>query len=123
MNKDSIGHGRRSSCSMVGTAVVIRGDGRLVLGRMGSLCELVNLMLAQFPLYGLNSFLNHMLPCLLKNYLQIWELTSQGFEVILVTSGAVGVGRHWKLINNRFSFQGKREEKEEEYGKMILAKG
>ncbi|KAM3309079.1 delta-1-pyrroline-5-carboxylate synthase isoform X1 [Capsicum chacoense] len=61
----------------VGTAVVTRGDGRLALGRMGSLCE------------------------------QIRELTSQGFEVILVTSGAVGVGRqrlrYRKLINSSFA--------------------
>lgn len=44
--------------------------------------------------------------CFLTNYLQIRELTSQGFEVILVTSGAVGVGRqrlrYRKLINSRF---------------------
>ncbi|KAK4351379.1 hypothetical protein RND71_030692 [Anisodus tanguticus] len=61
----------------VGTAVVTRGDGRLALGRMGSLCE------------------------------QIRELTTQGFEVILVTSGAVGVGRqrlrYRKLINSSFA--------------------
>lgn len=40
----------------VGTAVVTRGDGRLALGRMGSLCEQVDLIFAQFPLCGLNSF-------------------------------------------------------------------
>lgn len=58
----------------VGTAVVTRGDGRLALGRIGSLCE------------------------------QLKELNSQGFEVILVTSGAVGVGRqrlrYRKLVNS-----------------------
>ncbi|XP_043693692.1 delta-1-pyrroline-5-carboxylate synthase-like [Telopea speciosissima] len=61
----------------VGTAVVTRGDGRLALGRLGALCE------------------------------QIKELNSQGFEVILVTSGAVGVGRqrlrYRKLVNSSFA--------------------
>ncbi|CAM8961922.1 hypothetical protein QQ045_003375 [Rhodiola kirilowii] len=58
----------------VGTAVVTRADGRLALGRVGALCE------------------------------QIKELSSLGFEVILVTSGAVGVGRQRlrfrRLINS-----------------------
>ncbi|KAK6135886.1 hypothetical protein DH2020_030373 [Rehmannia glutinosa] len=62
---------------MVGTAVVTRADGRLALGRLGSLCE------------------------------QIHELNYQGYEVILVTSGAVGVGRqrlrYRKLINSSFA--------------------
>ncbi|XP_009588945.1 delta-1-pyrroline-5-carboxylate synthase [Nicotiana tabacum] len=60
----------------VGTAVVTRTDGRLALGRLGALCE------------------------------QIQELNSQGYEVILVTSGAVGVGRqrlrYRKLLNSSF---------------------
>ncbi|CAN0837640.1 Delta-1-pyrroline-5-carboxylate synthase [Linum grandiflorum] len=47
----------------VGTAVVTRGDGRLALGRLGALCE------------------------------QIKELNYQHYEVIVVTSGAVGLGR------------------------------
>ncbi|KAG0498731.1 hypothetical protein HPP92_003422 [Vanilla planifolia] len=47
----------------VGTAVVTRSDGRLAVGRLGTLCE------------------------------QVKELNSNGYEVILVTSGAVGVGR------------------------------
>jgi glutamate 5-kinase len=47
----------------VGTAVVTRPDGRLALGRLGSLCE------------------------------QVEDLLSDGIEVILVSSGAVGVGR------------------------------
>lgn len=58
----------------VGTAVVTRADGRLALGRLGALCE------------------------------QLKELNSQGFEVILVTSGAVGVGRqrlrYRRLVNS-----------------------
>ncbi|KAK1562433.1 hypothetical protein Q3G72_011848 [Acer saccharum] len=58
----------------VGTAVVTRGDGRIALGRIGALCE------------------------------QLKELNSQGFEVIVVTSGAVGLGRqrlrYRKLINS-----------------------
>ncbi|KAL8552028.1 hypothetical protein ACS0TY_000910 [Phlomoides rotata] len=61
----------------VGTAVVTRAGGRLALGRLGSLCE------------------------------QIHELNTQGYEVILVTSGAVGVGRqrlrYRKLINSSFA--------------------
>ncbi|XP_077238903.1 delta-1-pyrroline-5-carboxylate synthase-like [Tasmannia lanceolata] len=61
----------------VGTAVVTRTDGRLALGRLGALCE------------------------------QVKELNSRGFEVILVTSGAVGVGRqrlrYRKLVNSSFA--------------------
>ncbi|KAL7253232.1 hypothetical protein ACSBR1_007711 [Camellia fascicularis] len=61
----------------VGTAVVTRADGRLALGRVGALCE------------------------------QIQELNTQGFEVILVTSGAVGAGRqrlrYRRLINSSFA--------------------
>ncbi|KAL6523828.1 Delta-1-pyrroline-5-carboxylate synthase [Orobanche hederae] len=60
----------------VGTAVVTRGDGRLALGRLGALCE------------------------------QIRELNSQGYEVVLVSSGAVSVGRqrlrYRKLIHSSF---------------------
>ncbi|XP_078446648.1 delta-1-pyrroline-5-carboxylate synthase-like [Wolffia australiana] len=61
----------------VGTAVVTRSDGRLALGRIGCLCE------------------------------QIKELNYQGFEVILVTSGAVGVGRqrlrYRRLVHSSFA--------------------
>ncbi|XP_004491997.1 delta-1-pyrroline-5-carboxylate synthase-like isoform X2 [Cicer arietinum] len=61
----------------VGTAVVTRSDGRLALGRLGALCE------------------------------QLKELNSRGYEVILVTSGAVGLGkqrlRYRKLANSSFS--------------------
>ncbi|KAK8671793.1 hypothetical protein V6N13_038378 [Hibiscus sabdariffa] len=61
----------------VGTAVVTRNDGRLALGRLGALCE------------------------------QIKELNSQGFEIILVSSGAVGLGRqrlrYRKLVNSSFA--------------------
>ncbi|KAI4366488.1 hypothetical protein MLD38_022360 [Melastoma candidum] len=61
----------------VGTAVVTRADGRLAPGRLGALCE------------------------------QIQELNSQGYEVIVVTSGAVGVGRqrlrYRKLVNSSFA--------------------
>ncbi|CAN0909569.1 Delta-1-pyrroline-5-carboxylate synthase [Linum grandiflorum] len=61
----------------VGTAVVTRGDGRLALGRLGALCE------------------------------QIKELNYQHFEVIMVTSGAVGLGRqrlrYRKLVNSSFA--------------------
>ncbi|CAA7392705.1 unnamed protein product [Spirodela intermedia] len=61
----------------VGTAVVTRSDGRLALGRIGCLCE------------------------------QIKELNYQGYEVILVTSGAVGVGRqrlrYRRLVNSSFA--------------------
>ncbi|KAA0041452.1 delta-1-pyrroline-5-carboxylate synthase [Cucumis melo var. makuwa] len=61
----------------VGTAVVTRSDGRLALGRLGALCE------------------------------QIKELNSQEYEVILVSSGAVGIGRqrlrYRKLVNSSFA--------------------
>ncbi|KAJ8747353.1 hypothetical protein K2173_012933 [Erythroxylum novogranatense] len=61
----------------VGTAVVTRNDGRLAVGRLGSLCE------------------------------QIKELNSQGYEVIVVTSGAVGIGRqklkYRRLVNTSFA--------------------
>ncbi|XP_044508513.1 delta-1-pyrroline-5-carboxylate synthase-like isoform X2 [Mangifera indica] len=61
----------------VGTAVVTRSDGRLALGRLGALCE------------------------------QIKELNSQGYEIILVSSGAVGLGRqrlkYRRLINSSFA--------------------
>ncbi|KAF5471624.1 hypothetical protein F2P56_008402 [Juglans regia] len=61
----------------VGTAVVTRADGRLALGRLGALCE------------------------------QLKELNSRGYEVILVTSGAVGVGRqrlrYRKVANSSFA--------------------
>ncbi|KAF5750908.1 Pyrroline-5-carboxylate synthetase isoform 1 [Tripterygium wilfordii] len=58
----------------VGTAVVTRSDGRLALGRLGALCE------------------------------QLKELNTQGYEIILVTSGAVGLGRqrlrYRRLVNS-----------------------
>ncbi|XP_054797792.1 delta-1-pyrroline-5-carboxylate synthase [Prosopis cineraria] len=61
----------------VGTAVVTRKDGRLAVGKLGTLCE------------------------------QIKELNSLGYEVILVSSGAVGLGRqrlrYRKLINSSFA--------------------
>ncbi|KAF3334076.1 Delta-1-pyrroline-5-carboxylate synthase [Carex littledalei] len=61
----------------VGTAVVTRTDGRLAVGRLGDLFE------------------------------QLQELNSQGYEVILVSSGAVGVGRqrlrYRKLLYSSFS--------------------
>ncbi|KAI7737596.1 hypothetical protein M8C21_024720 [Ambrosia artemisiifolia] len=61
----------------VGTAVVTREDGRLALGRLGALCE------------------------------QIQILNSEGFEVILVSSGAVGAGRqrlrYRKLVHSSFA--------------------
>eukprot|EP00250_Pteridium_aquilinum_P012578 c20812_g1_i2 orf=325-2550(-) len=61
----------------VGTAVVTRPDGRLAIGRVGSLCE------------------------------QVKELISKGMEVIIVTSGAIGIGRqklrYQKLMNSSFA--------------------
>uniref|UniRef100_A0A2N9HTJ4 Delta-1-pyrroline-5-carboxylate synthase n=1 Tax=Fagus sylvatica TaxID=28930 RepID=A0A2N9HTJ4_FAGSY len=62
----------------VGTAVVTRGDGRIALGRLGALCE------------------------------QLKELNSGGYEVILVTSGAVGLGRqrlrYRRVANSSFCY-------------------
>ncbi|KAL0003208.1 hypothetical protein SO802_016989 [Lithocarpus litseifolius] len=61
----------------VGTAVVTRADGRLALGRLGALCE------------------------------QIKDLNTQGYEVIVVSSGAVGLGRqrlkYRRLVNSSFA--------------------
>ncbi|XP_014504925.1 delta-1-pyrroline-5-carboxylate synthase [Vigna radiata var. radiata] len=61
----------------VGTAVVTREEGRLAVGRLGALCE------------------------------QIKQLNSLGYDIILVSSGAVGIGRqrlHFrKLINSSFA--------------------
>ncbi|KAG2325678.1 hypothetical protein Bca4012_040177 [Brassica carinata] len=61
----------------VGTAVVTGKDGRLALGRLGAICE------------------------------QLAELNSDGFEVILVSSGAVGLGRqrlrYRQLVNSSFA--------------------
>ncbi|XP_061343567.1 delta-1-pyrroline-5-carboxylate synthase-like isoform X2 [Gastrolobium bilobum] len=61
----------------VGTAVVTRQEGRVAVGRLGTLCE------------------------------QIKELNSLGYEIILVSSGAVGIGRqrlrYRKLIHSSFA--------------------
>ncbi|KAD2080474.1 hypothetical protein R6Q59_032808 [Mikania micrantha] len=61
----------------VGTAVVTRDDGRLAVGRLGAIFE------------------------------QLEKLNSQGFEIILVTSGAVGAGcqrlKYRKMINSSFA--------------------
>lgn len=61
----------------VGTAVVTREEGRLAVGRLGTLCE------------------------------QIKQLNSLGYDIILVSSGAVGIGRqrlrYRKLINSSFA--------------------
>ncbi|KAI7750018.1 hypothetical protein M8C21_021236, partial [Ambrosia artemisiifolia] len=62
---------------IVGTAVVTRDDGRLAVGRLGAIFE------------------------------QLEKLNSRGFEIILVTSGAVGAGRqrlkYRKMINSSFA--------------------
>uniref|UniRef100_A0A1J3JFL2 Delta-1-pyrroline-5-carboxylate synthase n=2 Tax=Noccaea caerulescens TaxID=107243 RepID=A0A1J3JFL2_NOCCA len=61
----------------VGTAVVTGKGGRLALGRLGAICE------------------------------QLAELNADGFEVILVSSGAVGLGRqrlrYRQLVNSSFA--------------------
>ncbi|KAG8374348.1 hypothetical protein BUALT_Bualt11G0122400 [Buddleja alternifolia] len=61
----------------VGTAVVTRDDGRLAVGRVGAIFE------------------------------QLEVLNSQGYEIILVTSGAVGAGRqrlkYRRLLNSSFA--------------------
>ncbi|KAL7169847.1 hypothetical protein ACSBR2_034812 [Camellia fascicularis] len=61
----------------VGTAVVTRDDGRLAVGRVGGIFE------------------------------QLEELNSQGLDIILVSSGAVGAGRqrlkYRRLINSSFA--------------------
>ncbi|OIW18897.1 hypothetical protein TanjilG_25340 [Lupinus angustifolius] len=79
----------------VGTAVVTRSDGRLALGRLGALCE------------------------------QLKELNSEGYEVILVTSGAVGLGkqrlRYRRLANS--SFTDLQKPQTEFHGKACAAVG
>ncbi|XP_047324072.1 delta-1-pyrroline-5-carboxylate synthase-like [Impatiens glandulifera] len=61
----------------MGTAIVTRDDGRLAIGRVGAIFE------------------------------QIEELSSQGFEIILVSSGAVGAGRqrlrYRRLVHSSFA--------------------
>ncbi|XP_010534556.1 PREDICTED: delta-1-pyrroline-5-carboxylate synthase A [Tarenaya hassleriana] len=61
----------------VGTAVVTGKGGRLALGRLGALCE------------------------------ELAELNADGYEVILVSSGAVGLGRqrlrYRQLVNSSFA--------------------
>lgn len=79
----------------VGTAVVTRPDGHLALGRLGTLCE------------------------------EIEALLSEGREVVLVTSGSVGVGRQ-KLRFQRFmraSFKDLQKPQEEINGKSCAAIG
>ncbi|XP_058109447.1 delta-1-pyrroline-5-carboxylate synthase-like isoform X2 [Magnolia sinica] len=79
----------------VGTAVVTRSDGRLAVGRLGSLCE------------------------------QLKDLNCRSYEIILVTSGAVGVGRqrlrYRRLINS--SFADLQQPEEELDGKACAAVG
>lgn len=91
----------------VGTAVVTRSDGRLALGRLGALCEQVIFAVLLFE--NVNYYVKilfNLFFCLF--ILQIKELNAQGYEVILVTSGAVGLGRqrlrYRKLVNSRFLF-------------------
>ncbi|KAG9147892.1 hypothetical protein Leryth_003487 [Lithospermum erythrorhizon] len=61
----------------VGTAVVTRADGRLAVGRVGAIFE------------------------------ELQALNSEGYEIILVSSGAVGAGRqrlkYRKLVNSSFA--------------------
>ncbi|KAM7526391.1 hypothetical protein LguiA_016293 [Lonicera macranthoides] len=68
----------------IGTAVVTRDDGRLAVGRLGAIFE------------------------------QLEALNSRGYEIILVTSGAVGAGRqrlkYRRLINSSFADLQKPEE-------------
>ncbi|KAF1895630.1 hypothetical protein Lal_00041911 [Lupinus albus] len=81
----------------VGTAVVTRSDGRLALGRLGDLCE------------------------------QLKELNTNGYEVILVTSGAVGVGRqrlrYRRLANSSFSDLQRPQGDDDDDGKACAAVG
>lgn len=98
----------------VGTAVVTRNDGRLALGRLGALCEQVHKSYYRIimSLRAYSSILIDQrctsigLNCIFHWNLQVKELNSRGFEVILVTSGAVGVGRqrlrYRKLVHSRF---------------------
>lgn len=117
--------------SKVGTAVVTRDDGRLALGRLGALCEQVIIFKTHFPtilviLYTVFLIIGNFNVIVLVDFYeniytmswivwinlwvmsltQIQILNSQGFEVILVSSGAVGAGRqrlrYRKLVHSRY---------------------
>lgn len=95
----------------VGTAVVTRNDGRLALGRLGALCEQVCYFFyaslwIKLGWFYLLFYLPRSNMVKVSNNVQIKELNSQGFEIILVSSGAVGLGRqrlrYRRLVNSRF---------------------
>ncbi|KAI3896745.1 hypothetical protein MKW98_009598 [Papaver atlanticum] len=91
---------------MIGAAVVTRADGRLALGKLRAL------MSSPIGQYSC-SFAVSLKPmkftvlCLWMLRLQLKDLNTQGFEVILVTLGAVGAGRqklrYRKLLNYSFA--------------------
>ena len=128
-----------------------RPDGRLALGRLGSLCEEVSnetvmtvktrkdsnaaythVPLVPFSNYVFVFYTHHLhIPLLhhgifiMPSVLQIEALVSEGREVILVTSGAVGIGRQklrfQKLM--RSSFHDLQRPQEELCGKPCAAVG
>ena len=87
--------------------MVTRSDGRLALGRLGALCEQVFTLHAQVQSFDSDRtfFFFFFLILRLQSGMQIKELNSQEYEVILVSSGAVGIGRqrlrYRKLVNSR----------------------
>ena len=90
----------------MGTAVVTRHDGRLALGRLGALCEQVAVLIQTFimvyQLVKSGKILSQIFVAM-----QVKELNALGYEVIIVTSGAVGVGKqrlkYRKLVNSSFA--------------------
>ena len=90
----------------MGTAVVTRHDGRIALGRLGALCEQVAILIQTFIMfYQLVKSAKILSQIFLS--MQVKELNALGYEVIIVTSGAVGVGKqrlkYRKLVNSSFA--------------------
>jgi delta-1-pyrroline-5-carboxylate synthetase len=85
----------------VGTAVVTRADGRLALGRLGALCEQVYYYMLLYTVLKLAMLRYYQI----LNVMQIKDMNTQGYEVIVVSSGAVGLGRqrlkYRRLVNSR----------------------
>ena len=89
--------------------MVTRPGGRLAVGRLGVLCEPVNVERRKEYSGKDGILMSHCCSisvgrgcvCLMKllisferiGCLQLKELNSQGYEIVLVTSGAVGLGR------------------------------
>ncbi|KAG8078478.1 hypothetical protein GUJ93_ZPchr0007g3222 [Zizania palustris] len=91
----------------VGTAVVTGPNGRLAMGRLGALCEQVIFYEKLCALTNGACANQCKLIVTTQQIVQVKQLNFEGYEVILVTSGAVGVGRqrlkYRKLVNSSFA--------------------